>query len=130
MPVIELRPTAQTVDGDGGGEPPDNRGMDHAERITSLEAVIPTLATKTDLLATKTDLQAEIGGLRVEMHKGFADQVKWIVGTAIALGAAGITVMTFVLNNAVPKVSIAQPQPTVIVAPGLVSPTPAAPASR
>ena len=38
-----------------------------------------------------------------EILRSMAGLVKWIVGTAIALGAVGITTMAFVLNNAVPK---------------------------
>ena len=93
--------------------------MEHAERIATLEAIVPTLATKADLFS-------EIGALRSDMNKGFAEQTKWIIGTAVALGAAGITVMTFVLNNAVPK---APPAPTVMVLPTAPLPSPAPPAA-
>ena len=44
-----------------------------------------------------------------------ADLVKWIVGTAIGLGVAGITVMTFVLNNAAPKAPVAPAQQPIII---------------
>jgi hypothetical protein len=98
---------------DNGSTPPEPPSMDHAERIATLEAIIPTLATKVDL--------AE---LRSDMNKGFAEQVKWIVGTSVALGAAGITVMTFVLNNATPK---AAPAPTVLVIPAQAVAQPPAP---
>lgn len=40
--------------------------------------------------------------------------IKWMVGTAIGLGVAAVTVMTFVLNNAVLK---ATPAPIVIAVP-------------
>ena len=80
----------------GGEQPPYDGDMEH--RVTALETrldtILPTLATKADLA------------------QGFADVVKWIVGAAIGVGVAGITVMTFVLNNAVPK---APPTPTPIV---------------
>jgi hypothetical protein len=66
------------------------RGL--STRVTHIEAVLPTLATKAEM----NDLKAEL--------------IKWIVGTAIGLGVAGITVMTFVLNNAVPHPA---PQPVI-----------------
>ena len=69
--------------------------MEH--RVTALETRLDTILPR---LATKADLA-----------QGFADVVKWIVGAAIGVGVAGITVMTFVLNNAVPK---APPTPTPI----------------
>ena len=43
--------------------------------------------------------------------------VKWMVGTAVGLGVAAITVMTFVLNNAAPKSVASPPAPIIIYAP-------------
>jgi len=56
------------------------------------------------------------------MHKGTADIVKWIIGTAIAMGATGIVVITFVLNNAVPKGAPAATPPIVIQSPAAPAP--------
>lgn len=94
----------------GGG---DDGGMN--ERLATLEArfdaVLPTLATKADLQGAVNDL------------------VKWIVVTAVGLGVAGITVMTFVLNNAVPKAPAPVAQaPIIITVPA--APQLAPPASR
>lgn len=92
-----------------GGEPPYDDGMEH--RITALETrldtILPTLATKADL-----------SELRTEVHKGFGEMVKWIVGTGFVGLAVFITIMTFVLNNAVPKTPPAQAiQPIIINVP-------------
>lgn len=90
---------------ESGGEPPDNDGMEH--RVTALETrldtILPTLATKVDL--------AE---LRTEMHKGFAEMVKWIVGVAIAGVAIMLSVLTFYVNTAQRSPASAQVQPIVI----------------
>lgn len=67
-------------------------------------------------MATKADL-AELS----------ARMIKWIAGTAIAMGAAAITVMTFVLNHAVPRAPAAQPAPIIITIP-MPTPAPARPA--
>jgi hypothetical protein len=70
------------------------------DRILKLEAIIPTLATKADV------------------EKGFHDLVKWVVGTAFVGIGLALTIMTFVLNNAVPKQPIAPaPAPQIIQAP-------------
>jgi hypothetical protein len=84
-------------------------GIEH--RVTHIEAILPTLATKADLHE-----------LRGEMHDMKAETIKWIVGTAIGLGVAGITVMTFVLNNAIPKTALPQP-PIIINLPSAPLPT-------
>lgn len=103
-----------SFDGDGGGG--DDGGMEDVQkRMTAVEQSIARIDATMPTLATKE-----------ELHKGFSDMVKWIVGTAFALGAAGITVMTFVLNNATPKAPAAQ-QPTIIVnVPSAAAPTTAA----
>lgn len=84
---------------------------DAKERLVKLES-------RLEQTATKADLNEKVGALQVEMHKGFSDMVKWVVGTAIVLGGTAITVMTFVLNNASPKtppplppIYYIQPQP-------------------
>lgn len=70
----------------GGGEPPYDGNMEH--RITNLEArwdaVIPTLATKSDLVALGTELRAELheglhqnsmtnSALRADMQQSFGE---------------------------------------------------------
>jgi len=110
---------------DGKGRSGDDCSM--PSRMSALEAkweaVIPTLATKADL-----------SELRAEMHKGFSDMVKWIVGTAFVGGACAITIVTFVLNNATPRATMAQlGQPTIIFLPAngmsVYAPSPSPPSS-
>lgn len=82
----------------GGGQPPHDGGME--ARVAKLEAIIPTLATKADV------------------EKASHDVTKWVVGTMVAGVGLFIVVMTFVLNNAVPKAAPAtQPSPIVIQVP-------------
>lgn len=99
--ILPFGKTTPVAPSGGGG---DDGGMSN-ERIASLEArfdtVLPTLATKVD-----------IAELKAEVHKGSSEQIRWIIGTAVAGLAVFITVMTFVLNNAVPK---APAQPTVVI---------------
>lgn len=90
------------------------------QNIARIDAMLPTLATK-----------AELAELRSDMHKGFADQTKWIIGTGFAGIAVFITVMTFVLNNATPKATPPQAQaPIIINVPAAPAPQPAPAASR
>ena len=70
---------------------------------TQLQGINTQMATKADLQERTTDL------------------IKWIVGTAIVLSASAVTVMTFVLNNAVPKAHSAGPAPIVIILPAQTS---------
>ncbi|USX17748.1 hypothetical protein NHH82_17875 [Oxalobacteraceae bacterium OTU3REALA1] len=64
--------------------------------------------------ARQTELADKLGALQVEMHRGFADMIKWVVGTAIVLGGTALTVITFVLNNATPKAPQTIPQSVVV----------------
>jgi hypothetical protein len=83
---------------------------DRLARIESrLDGIDERMATKADLAQLSERM------------------IKWIVGTAIAMSAAAITVMTFVLNNAVPKAQSPPPAPIIITIP-VPSAAPARPA--
>ncbi len=94
------------------------------ERLARIESRLDETATKADL----TDLRA---GLRAEIHSSANDTIRWIVGVGIGLGVAGITIITFVLNNATPKAPPTPPAPITIYAhpasPAAQAPAPFAP---
>lgn len=94
---------------------------DAKERLARIEA------RQSELAQHQMQLTDKVGALQVEMHKGFADMIKWVVGTAIVLGATAITVITFVLNNATPKPAPATPPSVVVYAQPVPVPAPARP---
>ena len=105
---------------DKGGSPPHDGNME--ARITKLENFVvdarerlTKIETRLDQTATKSD----IAGLHTDI-------IKWVVGTGIVGLVAFITIMTFVLNNAVPKTPNAQPAPIIITVPSpqIAAPTP------
>ena len=105
---------APPVDPPGGGG--DNGGME--ARVMKLEDFAQDTRDRLTRIETRLDntaTKADVAELRAEISDTKADLVKWIVGTAIGLGVAGITVMTFVLNNAAPKASIAPAQQPIII---------------
>ncbi|MRW86747.1 hypothetical protein GJ698_22000 [Pseudoduganella sp. FT26W] len=69
------------------------------ERLSKIEARLEHMATKEDV---------EKMGARI---------VRWVVGMIFGASVAAITVMTFVLNNAVPKAPPVPPTPIVIQVP-------------
>jgi uncharacterized coiled-coil protein SlyX len=74
-----------------------------SERLTKIETRLEGIELR---MATKADLLEAIN-----------NQIKWTVGTAVGLGAVGITVMTFVLNNASPRANVSAPPPIIITLP-------------
>jgi hypothetical protein len=93
-------------------------GMERMERrIERLEQDMSDIKSNVAVIksdyVTRADLNASVNSL-----------IKWIVGTAIALGAAGVTVITFVRNNASPPRAASQPQPIVIYTQPAPSPVP------
>ena len=81
-------------------EPPD---MDISERVTKIETLLPTLATKEDLAR-------EIGGLRAEMHKEFGSVNKefgaqtwriitWVTGLFVTVGGAMVAATYFIARH-------------------------------
>ena len=109
----------------GNQQPPSEPPSNMEARLTAVEQSIARIDSALPNLATKAELQE----LRSEVHKGFAEQTKWIVGTGAAGIAVFVTLMTFVLNNAVPKAQQPAPQPPAIiinVPPAAAAPAPAA----
>jgi hypothetical protein len=109
-----------------GGKPPYDGSME--ARLAKLEEFaadarerLAKIEVRLDQTATKADI-AELT----------STMVKWIVGTVSGLGIAGITIMTFVLNNAAPKMpASAPPAPIVIYAqPAPVATPPATPPAK
>ncbi|MEO7494304.1 MAG: hypothetical protein ABIT83_23390 [Massilia sp.] len=89
------------------------------ERVARLEEFVVETRERLTKIEARLDQTVEnLSALKVEMHRGFADMIKWVVGTAIALGATGITVITFVLNHASPKTEVGQQPPIIIQMPG------------
>lgn len=85
-------------------------------RIAKLEEFAEDTRQRLVRIETRLDQTiADLNALKVEMHKGFADIIKWVVGTAIVLGGTALTIMTFVLNNAVPKNAPPAPLPPVVI---------------
>lgn len=88
----------------GGGGPPYDGGME--ARVTTLEAkweaVIPTLATKSD-----------VGEVRTDLHKMDASIKTWMIGTVVGL-MIGFGGLFLAMTNAL-KPSASQHQQPVIV---------------
>lgn len=102
-----------------GGEPPYDDQME--ARLDKLETFAETSRERLARIETKLDAVATKG----EIHDLKAELIKWVVATAVGLGVAAITVMTFVLNNAVPKTAAAvQPAPIIINIPQSAAPVP------
>lgn len=96
---------------ESGGEPPQDGGMD--SRLSKLEAIIPTLATKSD-----------VEGVRTDLHKMDASITRWMIATVIALflGFAGLFfTMSNTINGALERatrsgtVSAPAPAPPIII---------------
>lgn len=121
--VDDLR-AGRTVD--SGGGPPHDGGME--PRIAKLEEFVVEARTELrtiDVRLTKIETRLDATATKADVAELGSTMVKWIVGTVSGLGIAGITVMTFVLNNATPKSApTAQPAPIIIYAqPQTVAPT-------
>lgn len=97
---------------DGTGGPPNNSDME--KRLSSLEAIIPTLMTKSDGEA-----------LRADIHKMDASIKTWMLGTVITIIGtllAAIFGVAQVFKGSQPATQAAQP--TVIVVPSTPQTTP------
>ena len=90
--------------------------MDLEPRLDKLE----DFAVETRERLTRIETRLEETVTKADLAEFSATMIKWMVGMAFGMSAAGITVMTFVLNNAAPKMAAAPPpapQPIVIQLP-------------
>lgn len=106
----------------GGGMGGGNDGLE--PRVARLEESVSRI--ENDVLELKSDvhdLKIDVAGIKSQLQHFAtksdlsdmkADMIKWIVGTALAMSASGITIMTFVLNNAIPK-NEKSPQAPIII---------------
>lgn len=95
-------------------------------RVVKLEEFAQDTRERLTHIETRLESMDANMATQAEMHNMKAELVKWIVGTAVGLGAAGITVFSFVLNHASPKGASAASHPIVIHMPPL-APAPAHP---
>lgn len=106
LSIVNSDGSSSPVIESGGGPPHDG---DMEKRLAQLESLVPTLATKADV------------------EKASHDVTKWVVGTMVGGVGVFIVLMTFVLNNAIPRQQNAQaaPAPIIIQVPAQAAPPPA-----
>lgn len=113
------RNEASVADGNGGGD-----GGDMLEtRVANLENDMKDL--KKDVSDLKVEMREGFANLRSDFHESNTKLVMWIVGTGAAISIGFITIMTFVLNNAIPKAPAQPAQSPIII--NVPSPQPTAP---
>ncbi|MFS2007553.1 hypothetical protein ACEN9F_28490 [Duganella sp. CT11-25] len=94
--------------------------MDIESRLDKLEDFAIETRERLTRIETRLDQMSDTMATKADLTELSATMVKWMVGMAFGMSAAAITIMTFVLNNAVPKVVAAPPpapQPIVIQLP-------------
>lgn len=102
-----------------------NAASDKEYIDAKLETTDTRVEGKISVLAATVD--AKFPELRADMQKGFADLIKWMVGTVIAVNAVSVTVLMFAINNAAPKAA-ASPAPIIIYMQPPATPQVSAPA--
>lgn len=95
--------------GNGNGEPPITE-MEVEKRLTAVESIIPTLATKTDF-----------ADLRADLHKMDASIKTWMIATIIGLffGFAGLF---FAMSSSLkPAATVSAQAPIIINVPSPIA---------
>ena len=89
-------------------------------RIAKLEEFVVEARTELraiDVRLGKIEIRLEATATKADIQDSANALIKWIVATAALLGAAAITLITFVMNNATPKASSSATAPIVITVP-------------
>jgi hypothetical protein len=88
--------------------------MDTEKRFEKLDEFVVETRERLVRIETRLDHIEAHMVTKADLAEFSGTMVKWMVGTASGMAIAGITVMTFVLNNAVPKAA-PQPAPAPII---------------
>lgn len=90
---------------DTGAKQADDSIMNTASDKEYIDARFDTVNAGLDgkLNGFEARMDVKFAEVRSDMHRGFADMTRWIVGAIIGVAIASVTIMTFVLNNATPK---------------------------
>lgn len=78
-----------------------------------LNARLETIETRMDgrLSSMGQMIVTKFAEFESTLHKSNADTVKWVAGIVLAVGAAGLALMTFLINNITPR-PVAVPFPS------------------
>ena len=82
---------------DSGAEPPDNGGME--ARVATLEAIVPTLATREDMAKMHGSLREDMANLRAEMHREFNTQTWRMIGAMLTFGSLLTAAVYFIART-------------------------------
>ena len=87
-------------------------------RLANFDTSIKTgfAELRMEIAKQSGEMRVEMANVRADMHKNTIDLIKWGIVTAIALTSATVGILTFVINNVVPKPSTqppAQPAPAI-----------------
>lgn len=109
--------------------------MDIDNRVIRLEEFaavtgerLARIESRLEDMATKADLAEKVGELKSEIHRTSNETIRWIVGMVVGLGVAAITIITFVLNYAMPRAPVVPVTPAAPIT-IYTQPVPAAPAA-
>jgi len=89
-------------------------------RIMSIEAIIPTLATKADLERLRADMTKAMGSMHTDFERGQKENRAWMLGTVLALFVGIVGAGSYFMSGTV-RLPAPQQAPIVIYA----SPPPA-----
>jgi hypothetical protein len=93
--------------------------MDNDERITRLEERFERQSEQTrqelqSINVRLTKIETEMA-TKADLLGATNSILKWVIGTIFGAGVVAVTLMTFVLNNAVPKPAPLPPTAPVII---------------
>lgn len=101
----------------------DNAPMADVTREEMTAAIKASeMTTRADWADFRLDMKKGLADLSVEMHRGFADMIKWMVGIVFTAAALAVAVASYMGKNA-PTAPPPAAQPPVIIN---IPPTPAA----
>jgi predicted site-specific integrase-resolvase len=91
--------------------------MNSDERMARIEERLERLSEQIRLEKQAVDARLDQMATKSDLEQAVNSMMKWMVGTIFGAGVVAITVMIFVLNNAVPRAAAVSPPPVIIQLP-------------
>ena len=89
--------------------------MDIEPRLVKLEEFAVETRERLMRIETRLDQMADTMATKSDLSEVSATMIMWMFGMAFGISATAVTIITFVLNNATPKLVASTPAPQPIV---------------
>jgi hypothetical protein len=87
-------------------------------RVEKIEASVEEARTELraiDVRLTRIETRLDAMATKADVHETANATIKWVVGTGAVMFSMAVVIITFVLNNAIPRPGPTAPQAPIVI---------------